>query len=123
MSMTTDPATRAAFIAGLRDLADFLDTNPNVAVSVQETRILIVPTADTDEENCREIDEFAAASGAAVFDDLADTGEYNAALTFGPVEYMALTYTAERLAASEARRSYCDNVQPDADPVELGEAA
>lgn len=123
MSMTTSPAAREAFIAGLRDLADFLAANPEVAVSVQTPVTILISPYGTDEECEREIDEFAAAAGVTVADDLATGGRYSAVRSFGAVEYQALTYTAETLAASDARRSYFDNVQPETAPVELGEAA
>jgi hypothetical protein len=32
MTVTTDPATRQAFITGLRDLADYLTSHPAVTV-------------------------------------------------------------------------------------------
>jgi hypothetical protein len=123
MSMTTDPAVREAFIAGLRDLADFLAANPALAVSVQlPQQIRIVPYG-SDEECERAIDEFAAAAGAEITDDRAGTGRYSAARAFGAVVYEALTYTAASLAASEARRSYADNVQTAAPARVLDEAA
>ena len=38
MSFTTDPNVRQAFITGLRDLADYLDRHPAVAVPVLRCR-------------------------------------------------------------------------------------
>lgn len=126
MSMTTDPATREAFIAGLRDLADFLAANPNVAVSVQPTCLTVVAYG-SDEECARQVDEFAAAASAAVTDHRNDpddySGYYGASLHFGPVEYKAFTYTDASMAASRAEESYRDNIRAAALPSELDEAA
>lgn len=125
MSMTTDPAARQAFIAGLRDLADFLADNPKLAVSVQETKILVSPYG-SDEDCQREIDEFAAAAGVAVTDSLADGGAYEAVREFGPVKYQVFNFTAAQLAESDLKRSYADNIQvsdTSGEPLELGEAA
>ena len=36
MSFTTDPATRQAFITGLRDLADYLDQHPLIPVPTNQ---------------------------------------------------------------------------------------
>lgn len=135
MSMTTDPATREAFIAGLRDLADFLAANPGVAVSVQPTCLTVVATGRNDEENVRDINEFAAAASAVVTDLRSDSGHhsgyYGASLKFGPVEYKAFAYTDASMAAFAAERSYEDNIRAavspsglsDDAPAELGEVA
>lgn len=124
--MTTDPDCREAFIAGLRELADFLAANPAVAVSVQPVEIRVQPYG-TDEQEAREIDAFAAAAGVDVVDQRDDpgfySGRYSAVRAFGPVTYEAFTYTAAALAESAARHSYSGNVQAGGESRELGEAA
>jgi hypothetical protein len=124
--MTTDPAARATFIAGLRDLADFLAANPAVAVPVQPVDIHVQPYG-TDEDEAREIDAFAAAAGVDVLDQRDSTGHYSgrysATVTFGSVMYHAFTYTAAIMAKSDARHSYARNVQVDAPAAGLTEIA
>jgi hypothetical protein len=128
--MTTDPATREAFIAGLRELADFLAARTAVAVPSYGADITVQPYG-TDEKEAAEIDGFADAAGVAVLDerDGGDrngfhSGRYSATREFGPVIYRAFTYTTATLAESDARRSYETNIQTAATaPVELGEAA
>lgn len=126
MSMTTDPAAREAFIAGLRDLADFLAANPAVAVSTQPVDIRVQPYG-TDEDEAREIDAFAAAAAVEVLDQRDSTGHYSgrysAAVTFGPVMYEAFTYTSATMADFDARRSYERNIQVDAPAAGLTEIA
>lgn len=125
MSMTTSPAAREAFIAGLRDLADFLAANPAVPVPVNRTVVHVQPYG-SDEEEAAGIDAFAAAAGVGVLDERHGghySGRYSAILEFGPVAYMAFTYTAATLAESDARRSYENNVQTAAAVAGLGEAA
>lgn len=117
MSMTTDPAAREAFIAGLRDLADFLAANPAVPVSEQGADITVQPYG-TDAESVREINAFAAAAGVDVLDERDSagyfSGQYSATRKFGPVVYRAFTYTAAVMAKSDALRSYERNIQVDA---------
>jgi hypothetical protein len=127
--MTTDPATREAFIAGLRELADFLAARP--AVSVPNGADITVQPYGTDEEEAAEIDAFAAAVGVDVLDERHGgdrkgyhNGRYSALREFGPVIYRAFTYTAATMAEFDAIRSYENNIQTAAtEPVDLGEAA
>jgi flagellar basal body rod protein FlgC len=127
MSMTTDPAHRAAFIAGLRELADFLAANPAVAVSEQRVKIRVQPYGPDDESEEREVDAFAAAAGVSVLDQRNDaghfSGRYSAARTFGPVLYEAFTYTAATMAEMHAQRSYEGNIQTGGASDEMGQAA
>lgn len=123
MTMTTDPERRQAFVAGLRELADFLAANPAVAVPDHSAEKIILTPYGSDEECERAIDAFAEAVGAEVDDDRAGTGKYSAAREFGMVRYEAFTYTAAVMAESAARRSYEKNVQTGGVPAGLGEAA
>jgi hypothetical protein len=128
--MPTDPATRDAFIAGLRELADFLAARPAVAVPGYGADITVQPSG-SDEEEAAEIDAFAAAVGVDVLDERQTgdlrgyhVGRYSAVREFGPVIYRAFTYTSSTMAKFDAIRSYENNIQTaDATPVELDEAA
>lgn len=123
MSMTTDPARREAFIAGLRDLADFLAANPAVAVpGTSPEKISLIPYG-SDEECERAVDAFAGATGAEVTDDRAGSGRYGAAVAFGAVVYETFTHTAASMEAFHAQNSYAANVQTGGTSRGLGEAA
>lgn len=112
MGMTSDLAAREAFIAGLRDLADFVAANPAVAVPGHGAEIMLIPPG-SDEDGARAITAFAEAVGAQLQDDRAASGALRASRAFGPVLYIALTYTAAALAKSSARYSYADCIQVD----------
>ena len=51
MSFTTDPGTRQAFISGLRNLADYLTSNPSVPVPRYGTEIHLCASS-TDDGGC-----------------------------------------------------------------------
>src|SRR5215813_9761048 len=106
MSMTTDPVERAALVAGLRELADFLAANPAVAVPAFGCPIDLVAIDGTDDDQAGAVDAFASATGAEVADDRDGCGRYSAARSFGPVRYRAYAYTAASMADHEARHSY-----------------
>jgi hypothetical protein len=76
---TTDPGTRQAFITGLRDLADYLASNPAVSVPRHGCEISMFAHS-TDDGGCAQVDHFARQLGAMVCDDLADCGHYWAAV-------------------------------------------
>lgn len=86
MPYDADAKQRARLIAGLLDLAIFLQANPDVPAP-QYTDVLVFPAAGTDAERRTEIDAIAARIGAE-----AQTicGHYVAARHFGPVEYRAV---------------------------------
>lgn len=109
--MTTDPAVREAFLAGLRDLADFLAAHPGVAVPAYGEDILLFPSGDDDRENLQAIAQFAEAAGVAVVSEWSTCGECRAPLRFGPVGYTALAHSKACMAEFDERRSYCGNVQ------------
>jgi hypothetical protein len=88
-----DPARRAALIAGLRDMADFLESNPDVP-SPPDTVVFVFPKLDTsDRERRAEIDAIAS----RIFTQAHDTshGHYVASRFFGPVEYRAVSIDHE----------------------------
>lgn len=79
---------RAGLIAGLRDLADFLDRNPNVPAP-PSTLIYLFPPDGTDAEMLAEIDVVAELIGATA-SDASPRGHYSAVRNFGPVQYRAV---------------------------------
>lgn len=112
---------RTEFIAGLRALAEFLESNPAVPVPRYGTSILV--GAQWADDNRGFVDEFAALTGAEIDDQWASSGHYTARATFGPVTYEAYAISKPAMDAYDAERSYRGSVQPDAAPVELDEAA
>jgi hypothetical protein len=77
---------RDRLIAGLRDLADFLDGNPQVPAP-RRTDMLIFPPAGTDAEMFAEIDAIAERIGITASDADSPSGHYSAVIDFGPVQY------------------------------------
>ena len=84
-----DSTQRAAFIGGLRSLADYLESNPEVPAPAYATTIVhTFPPHGEWAEMCTEIDATAARLGVTAH--LTDGGHYVAARSFGPVEYCSL---------------------------------
>jgi hypothetical protein len=125
MTITTDPAARAAFIAGLRELADHLTANPTVPVPSHTVEIKLIPVGD--DAHCEGVvDAFAAALDVSVLDRRAGCGEYGAQRAFGPVVYRTFTYTAASMAEHHAQQSYAGCIQTRsaaAPAAEIAEAA
>ena len=87
MSFTTDPATRQAFITGLRDLADYLDQQPRrPGPPVRHRNPTCPPPAPTTAAAPRSTSS-PASSASPPHDDIADSGHYEAVRSFGPVGY------------------------------------
>jgi hypothetical protein len=103
--MTTDPAAREAFIAGLRQLARFLASHPAAPVPKWGTSILLT-THGTDDEDRRAVDEFAAVTGAMITDEWDEDGRYLATRMFGVVEYKAVAHSEAHMAEYHARQAY-----------------
>jgi hypothetical protein len=117
MTATTDPDARKAFVDGLRALARFLVSHPDMPVPAYGTTILM---SGSDAEDPRGfVDAFAAMTGAKIDDQWEKNGHYDAPRSFGPVEYNAYAISARRMAAYNAETSYRDCVQPD-DPATSG---
>lgn len=89
-----DDSERPELIAGLRALAGFLESNPDVPAP-KYTDVLVFPPYDSDEEKRREIDLIASC-----IDSKTETscGHYIASRRFGAVEYRAVA-----IPASETR--------------------
>jgi hypothetical protein len=80
---------RVRMIAGLRDLANYLDQNPEVPVPWRAD-VLVFPTEGSDAEMFAEIDAIAELIGAAASDVDSPHGHYSAVRDFGPVHYRAV---------------------------------
>ena len=88
---------RARLVAGLRDLANFLDQNPDMPVP-WEADLLVFPPEASDAEMFAEIDSIAELIGADASDDGSPSGHYSAVRSFGPVQYraVAILYSARK---------------------------
>ena len=90
MSYYANSEERAGLIAGLRELAEYLDQNPDVPAP-RWTDLLVFPPAGSDAEMFTEIDAIASRIGAAASDTDSPAGHYSASRDFGPVQYRAVT--------------------------------
>ena len=80
---------RVRLIAGLRDLANFLDQNPDVPVPWRAD-VLVFPTEASDAEMFAEIDTIAELIGSTASDADSPRGHYSAVRNFGPMHYRAV---------------------------------
>jgi hypothetical protein len=80
---------RTRLIAGLRDIADFLDQNPQVPVPWR-AEMLVFPPEGSDAEMFAEIDMIAGQIDVAASDADSPAGHYSAVRVFGPVKYRAV---------------------------------
>jgi hypothetical protein len=103
---------RDRLITGLRALADFLETSPDVPVPCWAD-FLVFPQDGTEDEKRKEIDNIATLIGASVTDDTENYGHYTTSRAFGPVEYRAVLIPARSREYRDAQLSYSDNVIPD----------
>jgi hypothetical protein len=91
-------ANRAAWVAGLRDLADFLEGHPDVPVPPAYHSQVIdeFPDGDTDDERRAGVDRAAEAMGVPAAETRG--GHYKASVRFGPVGYEVVAIPSERRA-------------------------
>jgi hypothetical protein len=91
-------ANRAAWVAGLRDLADFLEGHPDVPAPPAYHNQVIdeFPDGDTDAERRAGVDRAAGAMGVPAAETRG--GHYKASVHFGPVAYEVVAIPAERRA-------------------------
>ena len=83
-----NPTERQALICGLRALADFLETNPDVPAPTF-TDVLVFPPSACDAEKQREIDAIASRIGSATV-TYSSYCHYQTSRRFGPVQYRAV---------------------------------
>ncbi len=89
MSYYADDQERSRLIAGLRDLAEFLDRNPQVPAP-RYADLLVFPLRGTDAEMCAEVDVIAGQIGVTASRNDTPDGHYVASRYFGPVQYRAV---------------------------------
>jgi hypothetical protein len=110
---------RAALIAGLLDLASFLEAHPDVPVppawSSINTITVLPPTGDDDERRAF-VDAFAAALGVEAADP-DNHGHYKAIRKFGPIGYESFAISTAATTRAAARSSYADVIRLDDEPV------
>jgi hypothetical protein len=81
-----DSTERTALINGLRGMADYLESNPEVPAPIYTDMLTFPPNGEW-AEMCTEIDAIAARLGVTAGDIY---GHYVAFRYFGPVEYRAV---------------------------------
>lgn len=100
---------RISLIAGLRDLADFLEARSEVPVP-RWADVMVFPPHGTDIEMRAAIDAIAALIGTGISDQTADNGHYTVSRKFGPVHYKVVGIPARSLAHRAAQLSYAENI-------------
>jgi hypothetical protein len=100
---------RSDLISGLRELADFLEQNPEVPAP-RWADLMVFPPASTDREMKAGIDAVAALIGADIEDGTADDGHYTTGRGFGAVQYRAVGIPARWRAVRRARMFYAENI-------------
>ncbi|MFI7052280.1 hypothetical protein ACIBLB_09495 [Streptosporangium canum] len=104
------PNPRSALIKGLRDLAAFLEANPEVPIP--SLTGLHYYARGTDTGIRAEIDTIATLLGTEVDTSDLDHGHYRTCLVFGPVEYTAVGIFAAARARHKAETSYAGCIDP-----------
>jgi hypothetical protein len=89
MSYHANSEERRLLAAGLRELADFLDQNPQVPAP-RRADLIVFPANGSDAEMFAEVDVIAGQIGASATDDDSPAGHYSATRDFGPVQYRAV---------------------------------
>jgi hypothetical protein len=79
---------REAIISGLRELADFLESNPDVPVPAT-TDLLVFPPSVSGAGKRREVDVIASLIGSGTV-TYSSHRHYTTSRRFGPVEYRAV---------------------------------
>lgn len=88
MSDYVNAIDRERFIAGLRALAKYLESQPDVPTPRHGTSVLVFPLHGSNEEQRAEIDVIAAYINAEPCEIV--SGHYGVSRFFGPVEYRAV---------------------------------
>jgi hypothetical protein len=86
---------RQALIRGLRDLAGFLEENPEVPAPVY-TDVLVFPPYASDAENRGEIDVIASLIDSGI-EVSCSRHHYSTTRQFGPVGYRAVAIPADEI--------------------------
>jgi hypothetical protein len=89
MSNYANSEERSRLIAGLRDLADYLDQNPQIPAPWRAD-VIVFPTDGSDVKMFAEIDAIAQQLGTTASGADSPCGHYRAVRNFGPVQYRAV---------------------------------
>jgi hypothetical protein len=89
MSYYANSEERERLIAGLRELADFLDQNAGLPAP-RYADLLVFPSMGGDAEMFAEIDVIAEQIGVTAARNDTTDGHYTAYRDFGPVQYRAV---------------------------------
>jgi hypothetical protein len=100
MSYHANSAERRRLTAGLRELADFLDHNPQVPAP-RGTDLLVFPQDGSDAEMFAGVDFVAEQIGATASRSDSPAGHYSASRDFGPVQYRAVAIPHSARSHSE----------------------
>lgn len=84
---------RQALISGLRELAEFLESNSDVPVPTY-TDLIVFPSSVSDDGKRREVDVIASLIGSGMV-TYSSHRHYAASRRFGPVEYRAVAIPAD----------------------------
>ncbi len=109
MIHTTSTQDRAAFVDGLRALADFLATHGELPLPPYDSDVTVY-TDGTDDAKGAEVDRIARCLSVRPGHH---QGLYKARRRFGPVAYQAVMLPNASLAATNALMSYSGSVQPE----------
>ena len=99
MTYYASPDERSRLIAGLRDLAAFLESRPDVPAPADATVWVFPPPDGSDSERRAEIDDIASRLFTQAYPTMG--GHYVASRFFGPVQYRAVVIPAKN---PEARK-------------------
>jgi hypothetical protein len=80
------PERRIAYIAALRDLADWLEATPDVPVGISDEHLQL-STHGTEEQRLQDMWDMAAVFGSAPVDPYGDGTHLEVGKQFGPVKY------------------------------------
>ncbi|MEV4183893.1 hypothetical protein AB0J28_20930 [Streptosporangium canum] len=113
--MSTDPERRAAFVTGLRELADFIEANSEVPIPRRSTPVHYFPKRVTDAEMCAEIDRIAELLDTEIDPVHLPYDHYMTTRHFGPISYEAVAILAGARTQQDPSTGYRDRVTPDTD--------
>ncbi len=107
----------------MRQLADYLDTHPDLPVVPYGWDLLVSTHRTSDAEGIAAVDHIATILGVTPENGIPDGGHYSAIKAFGPITYQAFHIPARSRAAHRALMTYAQSVTPDADPDDPPQAA
>jgi hypothetical protein len=88
MANYANTSRRSQLIAGLRDLAEYLESNPDVPAPWGGTTVYVFPPDGSNDERRAEIDTIASRVDTQPYEFT--PSHYVASRYFGPVEYRAI---------------------------------